>query len=64
MTIRLPNDVARCRGVEQDGEWREGCEDCARRLAPAEGDHVANMEPPPIVVFVCEGWLDAKEWSR
>jgi hypothetical protein len=51
----LLDDVARCRGVgdEQDG-WREGCESCARRLAPANGTRVANMEPPPIIAFWCE----------
>ena len=47
-------DFARCRGVgnNKDG-WREGCENCARRLAPASGD-APNMEPPFIIVFWCE----------
>jgi hypothetical protein len=50
----LPDDVARCRGVGEDGEWREGCENCARRLAPALGDRAEYLEPPPIVAFWCE----------
>jgi hypothetical protein len=33
----LPNDVARCAGVYEEGEWREGCERCLRRLAPGLG---------------------------
>ena len=50
----MTRDFARCRGVgnNKDG-WREGCENCARRLAPASGD-VPNMEPPYIIVFWCE----------
>jgi hypothetical protein len=51
----LPDDVARCRGVGSDEEgWREGCDVCLRRLAPGNGEHVANMEPPLIVAFWCE----------
>lgn len=61
--VFLPNDVARCRGVfdEDDGEiyWREGCANCARRLAPADGDPVANMEPPAIIAFWCEFLIEA-----
>ena len=49
---RLPLDFARCAGVGSDAEgWREGCEDCLRRLA--QGGELW-MEPPPVVVFECE----------
>ena len=51
--MQLPNDVARCPGVGSDAEgWREGCEDCARRLDGR--DNVVNMMPPEIIVFECE----------
>jgi hypothetical protein len=50
----LPNDVARCAGVYEEGEWREGCEGCLRRLAPGSGDHVVHMGPPLIITFECE----------
>jgi hypothetical protein len=30
----LPADIARCNGYQDDGEWREGCEDCLRRTVP------------------------------
>lgn len=54
----LPDDVARCSGVfdEEDGKiyWREGCENCARRTAPANGNVVVNMAPPEIIAFECE----------
>ena len=53
--MRLPNDVARCAGVGSDDEgWREGCEDCALRLAESTGDVTAWMLPPPFIVFWCE----------
>lgn len=55
----LPDDVARCRGVGEDGEWREGCENCARRLAPVAGDRVVSMEPPAIIAFECEFLIEA-----
>lgn len=57
MSHFLPFDKARCRGVGDDEggtlpwEWREGCEDCLRRLAPG-GER--QMEPPPVVAFECE----------
>ena len=51
----LPNDVARCAGVGDDDEvWREGCEDCARRLAESTSDVSAWMMPPAIIAFWCE----------
>ena len=33
--MTLPYDTARCAGVQYDGEWREGCEDCLRRTSAA-----------------------------
>ena len=49
------NDVARCAGVGGDEEgWREGCEDCARRLAESTSDVSAWMMPPAIIAFWCE----------
>ena len=55
----LPNDVARCHGVGSNEEgWREGCEDCARRLAESTGDRVVMMAPPPIIAFECEFRID------
>lgn len=53
--VMLPNDVARCAGVGDDEEgWREGCEDCARRLAGSTSDVSAWMMPPAIIAFSCE----------
>ena len=58
MTRSLPNDVARCPGVYyEDDDWREGCEDCARRLSPATGESIA---PPPIIAFWCEFHIPAQ----
>lgn len=54
----LPADFARCPGVGSDAEgWREGCEDCARRLARPASDVSAWMPPPAIVAFWCEAWI-------
>lgn len=47
--MSLPADIDRCAGVQYDGEWREGCEDCRRR----EPGGRVYMEPPPVVVFEC-----------
>lgn len=55
----LLDDVARCRGSGEDGEWREGCENCARRLAPVAGDRVVSMDPPAIIAFWCEFLIEA-----
>jgi hypothetical protein len=60
--LHLDDDVARCVGVGEDGEWREGCEgcaNCARRLAPVAGDRVVSMDPPAIIVFQCEFLIEA-----
>ena len=56
---RLPDDVARFRGVGGDEEgWREGCERCASRLAPARGECASNMAPPPIIAGRCDGLIE------
>ena len=52
-THQLPNDFARCDGYGYDGNWREGCEHCLRRIAPRPNPCVM-MAPPPIIVFRCE----------
>lgn len=52
--MKLANDVARCNGSGSDEEgWREGCDNCLRRLAPMYGE-CWLMEPPAIIVFECE----------
>lgn len=51
--MTLPNDIARCDGSQEDGEWREGCENCLRRTAPRP-ERVIMIEPPPIIIFECE----------
>ena len=52
----LPADVARCTGVGSDVEgWREGCDDCLRRLAPSvDPERVLRMTPPAIVAKLSE----------
>lgn len=50
----LPNDIARCAGVNNEGYWREGCEDCLRRTLPLNGDQVSWIDPPAIIAFWCE----------
>jgi hypothetical protein len=53
--VMLPNDVERCAGVGNDHDgWREGCEDCARRLAESTIDVSTWMIPPAIIAFWCE----------
>ena len=41
-------------GIQEDGQWhwREGCEDCLRRIRPSPGDGV--IEPPGVVFEECE----------
>ena len=41
-------------GYIEDGiwDWREGCDDCLRRVRPDPADGV--VEPPPIIAFECE----------
>lgn len=58
----LPNDVARCHGVGNDEEgWREGCEQCLRRIVPTIGDRAVYMTPPPIIAFECEYLIEAEK---
>jgi hypothetical protein len=53
----LPGDYDRCDGFSyiEDGKlnWREGCENCLRRIAPRP-DPCWIMPPPPIIAFECE----------
>lgn len=55
----LPYDVARCPGYQADGEWRDGCETCLRRTAPA-GPRSPFIEPPPIIVFECDFLIEPR----
>ena len=51
----LPDDVARCAGVGDDAEgWREGCDDCLRRMAVLPKGLASWVEPPAIIAFECE----------
>jgi hypothetical protein len=59
----LPNDVGRCNGVQYDGQWREGCDDCLRRTAPRT-ERVWMIEPPVIVVFECESRIAPRETTN
>lgn len=60
----LPNDIARCDGVsyEEDGVtyWREGCENCLRRIAPRDGVY-PFIYPPAIIVFECEYLIESTQ---
>lgn len=51
---RLPDDIARCAGVGSDVEgWREGCEDCLRRICPpGNPERVVMISPPPLIEYV------------
>jgi hypothetical protein len=61
----LPSDVARCQGVQSDGLWRDGCEDCLRRTAPPiDPERVWMMAPPVIVVFECEARIEPRETTN
>lgn len=55
----LPADVARCEGVSEEGDWREGCEDCRRRTdPPVDPARVWRMAPPEVVVFECDAMIE------
>ena len=58
--MTLPADIARCNGVQHNGQWREGCEGCSRRTSPVPPHaHQARwMSPPPMVTFECEGYIE------
>ena len=50
--MSLPYDVARCAGVGEDGDWRDGCSDCQRRTDRPDA-LVSMMPPPALIVFEC-----------
>ena len=50
--MSLPYDVARCAGVGEDGDWRDGCSDCQRRTDRPDA-LVSMMPPPELIVFEC-----------
>ena len=52
--MELPNDIARCPGVEYNDEWLEVCEDCLRRVSTSLGEYVPYRHPPELIVFECE----------
>ena len=55
----LPADVARCPGHETDeGDFREGCEDCQRRTLPPADPGLEPMTPPAIIAFWCESLIE------
>jgi hypothetical protein len=57
--MTLPEDVARCPGSGSEAEgWREGCEDCLRRIC-TPGENSPWIEPPPIIAFWCEYLIEA-----
>jgi hypothetical protein len=60
METRLANDIARCDGVFEEGEWREGCEGCLRRTAPRP-EFVTMFMPPPITEVGCEYLIEEGE---
>lgn len=59
--VNLADDIARCEGVNEEGEWREGCENCARRLAASDGARVVRMTPPEIIAFECEYLIEVTQ---
>ena len=59
--MSLPYDTARCAGVQYDGEWREGCEDCLRRTSAGYPGRQLWIEAPLLVAFECEYRIVATE---
>ena len=59
MTYHLKADIARCdgSGSDEDG-WREGCENCLRRIAKRP-EHCQMIEPPAIIAFECEYLIES-----
>lgn len=58
----LPDGIPRCIGVGSDDEgWREGCEDCARRLDIDPIKYYYFTEPPYIIAFWCEFLYRSKQ---
>ena len=60
--MTLPYDVSRCAGVQYDGDWREGCEDCLRRTSPG-GPMSPTIEAPVMIVFWCEYRIGAEDYK-
>lgn len=59
-TNSLATDVARCDGAQyEEGDWREGCENCLRRIAP-RSERTLMMSPPKIIAFECEYLIDSR----
>lgn len=58
--MTLSFDTARCAGVQYDGDWREGGEDCMRRTSPG-GEWQAWMEPPAVIAFWCEFHIEPRK---
>lgn len=54
-------DEARCAGVGENHEWREGCETCLRRTTPPAGNRQVWVDPPEIIAFFCPIALPAEE---
>ena len=61
--MTLPFDDSRCAGVQYDGDWREGCEDCLRRTSPGDTERQAWMEAPLIIVFWCEYRIGTEDYK-
>ena len=61
--MTLPYDYARCQGVNEEGHWREGCEDCLRRTSPGREQYQPYMMPPVLVVFECEQRIAPEDWK-
>ena len=62
--MTLPYDFARCPGVQYDGDWREGCDDCLRRTSPGDPDRQVWMGAPLLVVFECEYRIGPREGAE
>ena len=60
--MSLPYDTARCAGVQYDGIWREGCDDCLRRTSPA-GPMSPSIDAPLLVVFECEYRIEPGDYK-
>jgi len=43
--MSIPYDTARCAGVQYDGIWREGCDDCLRRTSPGRDQWQTYIAP-------------------
>lgn len=60
--MNLPNHIDRCKGVNYEGEWREGCENCLRRTSTSSNQDVAYLKPPEIIAFWCEYLIDENKY--